>query len=301
MKERFEDFNMRPATAVIVNQAIVIIKEYAEAKLSLTLRQLYYQFVARGLIENTDRSYKNLGRIITKARMAGLINWRAIEDRGRNATRVWGDHTPEDVLDGIEQRLILDPWLDQQFYVEVWIEKEALLGVIEKPCDNFRVTRLACKGYLSASTLWEASKRMEHARDRGKKPVIIHLGDHDPSGIDMTRDNGDRAKQLSWGSVEVERIALNFDQVEEHNPPPNPTKMSDSRAAGYIEEFGRQSWELDALEPREISRLVKEAIQRRITRPDDWSETMSRESDLRNELIELGENWEAVSEFLSNL
>lgn len=85
-------------------------------------------------------------------------------------------------------------------------------------------------------------------KDHRERRVILHLGDHDPSGIDMTRDISDRL-ELFGADVEVKRIALNWDQIDEFTPPPNPAKLSDSRAGAYIAEYGDESWELDALEP----------------------------------------------------
>lgn len=101
-----------------------------------------------------------------------------------------------------------------------------------------------------------AAKRFEGYVYQGISPVIIHLGDHDPSGIDMTRDIIDRMDIFEAG-VGVERIALNMDQIELYNPPKNPAKLSDTRAKGYIEKFGSSSYELDALEPRVIRDLIK--------------------------------------------
>ena len=115
---------------------------------------------------------------------------------------------------------------------------------------------MACKGYLSASEAWRAGLRFQRAIDRGKRPVLLHLGDHDPSGIDMTRDNGDRLGEFVLQGVEVRRIALNMDQVQEHNPPPNPAKEDDSRFRGYRELYGEESWELDALRQNTIGDII---------------------------------------------
>lgn len=300
--QMFEPWNPRGASLDIVDRANSILGEYQADQYTLTLRQLYYQFVARGLLPNTERSYKNLGRIVTQGRMAGLISWDAIEDRGRNAYQVAGEKTPEDVLHGIEGRLILDPWKDQDYYVEVWIEKEALHNVIERPCDEYRVTHMACKGYLSASEAWRSGRRLRFARRyEGKTPVIIHLGDHDPSGIDMTRDNQDRSGLFSQGRVEVRRIALNMDQVREYSPPPNPAKMTDSRANDYIVEHGYESWELDALDPKVLDKLIRDNIAEFITDWDAWEASFAEETELRARLSEIGPNWDRVSAFLEKL
>ena len=301
MLEHFRTYNFREATFDQIATANSIIEEYQRAGLTLTLRQLYYQFVARDLIPNSERSYKSLGSVISKGREAGLISWRAIEDRGRNAVRVQGESDPRKLVSGLEYGIVLDPWQEQDTYVEVWIEKDALIGTIEGVCDEFRVTHMACKGYLSASEAWRAGKRFERARARGKDCVIIHMGDHDPSGIDMSRDNEDRSYMFSHGPVELRRIALNMNQIEEYAPPPNPAKLTDTRASTYVERYGDESWELDALEPRTLSDLVRSALDCCITDPEAWNETMEREEDVRGSVRGIHEHWDEISELIGTL
>jgi hypothetical protein len=131
----------------------------------------------------------------------------------------------------------------------------------------------------------------------GQKPVIIHLGDHDPSGVDMTRDIRERL-ELFEADVEVRRIALNMDQVEEHQPPPNPAKLTDSRATGYIREHGRSSWELDALDPTLLDQLIEEEIWswRDIDLWDEATQAMDRERSL---LRNVASRWSEVAELVA--
>ena len=92
--------------------------------------------------------------------------------------------------------------------------------------------------------------------------MVVYLGDHDPSGLDMSRDIQDRLQLMTYGmEVDVQRLALNFDQVEDYQPPPNPAKLQDSRAAAYIGLYGMESWELDALEPQVLDGLISGAIE----------------------------------------
>ena len=217
----------------IIEQANIIIVDYAEQGFMLTVRQLYYQFVARDLIPNTMQSYKRLASIINDARWAGKIDWEDIEDRTRNLDDSPHWDSPAAILKVCAKTFALDKWIDQNYRVEVWIEKEALAGVIEPICRTLDIPFLACRGYLSASEMWTAAhKRFRQYIIAGQQPVLIHLGDHDPSGIDMTRDIRDRLDLLGGntsGQLIVNRIALNMDQVEEYNPPPNPAKTTDSR------------------------------------------------------------------------
>jgi len=268
-----------------------IISEYQDQGFSLTLRQLYYQFVARGLIPNSQREYKNLGSVVDDARMAGLIDWLAIEDRTRNLRTLPCWKSPKDIMSAVVGQYRTDPWLLQSSHVEVWIEKDALVGVIERVCNKWRVPFFACRGYNSQSEQWAAGRRMLDASVAGYEPIVLHLGDHDPSGIDMTRDNEERLSLFAEGPVEVRRLALNINQVRKHNPPPNPAKETDSRCSSYVSRFGNSSWELDALDPRIIESLIDSEIQSIIS-PSKWKEAMANEESGRDALIAAMEDME---------
>ena len=269
---------------VVIEQAENIIREYEAQGYKLTLRQLYYQFVARDLIENSQRSYKKLGKTISDARMAGLISWDAIEDRTRNLRSNYHNDSVADALKDSLDHFSLNRWDNQPNYVEVWIEKDALLNVIAPVCERLDVPYFACRGYTSASEMWSAGQRYIHADcDNGKFTHLIHLGDHDPSGLDMTRDVLERIQLFTGCGVDVKRIALNMDQVEQYTPPPNPTKMTDTRVGNYLTRYGKSSWELDALEPQVISDLLESTITQLIDL-DRWQETEHRELQGRSEL-----------------
>lgn len=246
----------------IIERANEIINEYSAQGYDLTLRQLYYQFVSKALIENKQSEYNRLGSIINDARLAGLIDWHAIVDRTRNirANAHWTG--PKEIIESCASQFQIDKWENQEYRIEVWIEKDALVGVIADVCQRNDVSYFSCRGYTSQSSMWNAAQRfLSYAKKFGQRPVIIHLGDHDPSGIDMTRDIQDRMTLLMFDSgCRVERIALNMIQVEDHKPPPNPAKITDSRAGGYIKEFGKYSWELDALEPRVLENMIDQTI-----------------------------------------
>ena len=275
----------------IVEQANEIIREFSDSGYTLTLRQLYYQFVGRGLLENTERSYKNLGTLVTKARLAGLISWTAIEDRNRGVEEYWTREEDQELIDMLRHNIRFDRWGIQPNYVEVWVEKEALGNVVERACDPWLVPRLSCKGYLSASEAWRAGQRIASKIDEGKKCTIIHLGDHDPSGIDMTRDNQDRLDLFTFHEgVEVKRIALNRDQIDEYSPPPNPTKVTDSRAGSYLAKHGSQSWELDALRPQVIVDLIQSELEPLIDM-DLWNSLNEPEQEVIDRLVKLADNW----------
>ena len=163
---------------------------------------------------------------------AGLIDWQAIVDRTRNlrSNGHWKD--PAHIIHSAAQSFAMDKWSDQPYRPEVWIEKDALVGILEAACEPLDVPFFSCRGYTSISEMWVAAQRLLGYQDDKQKPVIFHLGDHDPSGIDMSRDIEERLS-LFGVMVEFHRIALNMDQVKQYRPPPNPAKATDARFADY--------------------------------------------------------------------
>ena len=332
MRIAYETKRFAADTLETIVQANRILEEYIDQGFDLTLRQLYYQFVSRDLIPNVERSYKRLGSIVNDARMAGYIDWDHIVDRTRNVRSIqhWDD--PADIIEATARSYKVDLWEAQGDYVEVWIEKDALVGVIAGVSNELDVPYFSCRGYTSQSEMWSASQRLLAQVLKGKRVTILHLGDHDPSGIDMTRDIQDRLRifvasdyvrhkmgedpdwdtdsdanqdstMRQWGNealdrLTVNRIALNMDQINQYNPPPNPAKMSDSRADGYVEEYGDQSWELDALPPNVLSALVREHIEELID-GDVWDTAVDREQEGQRLLRQASQRWGEIVESLN--
>ena len=295
---QYEEWNPHLASRALVNHANDIIEEYQKDGYTLTLRQLYYQFVARALLPNTERSYKNLVTLMTKARKGGQVSWTAIHDANRNLVGYQFTEDSVDVVKDLQYQIMFDQWARQDTYIEVWVEKDALSNVIGRACRRHHIPYLACKGYLSTSEGWEAGQRFRAAKKRGKDCVMIHLGDHDPEGIDMTRDNNDRLHMFShWENVKVRRIALNMDQVEEYDPPPNYAKVSSSRYSEYVRQYGVECWELDALEPQVIETLLDDVLSEYIDL-DTWNSVHDQQDKERSILATLEDRWAEVVEFL---
>lgn len=280
--EYFKEYKPKADAQLTLDQANEILRSYRAQGYTVTLRQLYYQFVARDLIANTQAQYKRLGNIISRGRMAGMVSWHAIEDKERVFKGSYPTMTDvEDALERARYFISVNHWDEQDVYLEVWVEKNALGNVISRACEPYDAPHIACKGYMSTSASWEAGKRFENAIAEGKTPYIIHLGDHDASGIDMSRDNESRVNMFANAyDIELKRIALNMDQVDEYSPPPNPSKQTDPRAAEYIAEHGNISWELDALEPSIIEDLIKTEIENLIDM-DVMEECDQREAEIR--------------------
>lgn len=299
-KQKFVDYNFRAGTLESIEAANEIVREYRAQGYRLTLRQLYYQHVARGLIDNTERNYKKMGDTISKARLAGLIDWDAIEDRTRSLRGLSHWNSPAEIIKSAHYSFRIDKWASQPNRVEVWIEKDALVGVIEAVCQEADVDFFACRGYVSQSEMFTAGQRIARYIRDGHQVHILHLGDHDPSGMDMTRDIRDRLEMfVARMGADINRLALNWDQIEQYNPPPNPAKATDSRFDGYAEEYGLESWELDALEPAVISQLISDNIQR-LRDPALWAMAVAEEETHRSLLNRAASEWDGVVDYLSN-
>lgn len=298
MREQFIERKFSAASLAVIETANSILGEYESQGLVLTLRQLYYQFVTRAIIPNKQSEYKRIGSIINDGRLAGLIDWSMMEDRTRTLRTITKWESPSSIVEAVADQYQEDLWENQTFRPEVWIEKDALVGVIERACRELRVEHFACRGYSSQSAQYEAGHRFRRYTQNGQTPVVFHLGDHDPSGIDMTRDNQDRLEMFSRSGVEVKRLALNFNQVEQYNPPPNPAKETDSRHSSYAAKHGDESWELDALEPTVIDRLIRDNVGRLIDRKK-WRRAEEREADNRAKLQAVSDRWDDVAEFVA--
>lgn len=299
--------NFQGSSLEIIKHANVIIESYAEKGFDLTLRQIYYQFVARDLIPNKQKEYKRLGNILNDARLAGMIDWDHMVDRTRNLLRRSHWDSPEDIIDTVANQYHIDHWIPQPVRVEVWIEKDALIGILKRPCNELDVPYFSCRGYVSQSEMWNSAQRIINNCNSSdwsdQKTIILHLGDHDPSGIDMTRDIQDRLNLFCDGYCdlpEVKRIALNMNQIREINPPPNFAKISDSRYEEYVKEYGKDSWELDALPPEYIEDLITTQVENHIYDTDEWKNSLEHVETSRKLLSEISNNYDKVVSYLQN-
>lgn len=333
----------RDAGMYIISHADKICRENQEAGFDMTLRQLYYQFVANDLFpddwtwswngrkwvrdpngtKNADPNYDKLGVIINEARLAGYLDWDYLVDRTRNLEDNAHWTGPQPILKTAARTFMLDRWKDQPYYVEVWIEKDALVGVLQAACPDLDVPFFSCRGYTSQSEMWNAAQRIGDKVSEGKDVRIVHLGDHDPSGIDMSRDIHERismfvAQDLGYEGpkdrqteawfytdslgerFEVDRVALNMDQVRVYNPPPNPAKLSDSRAGDYVDKFGYQSWELDALPPADLVQIVKDAVVGYMEH-DEMDQVIEKEDEIKKTLSGVARHFDDIVKYVAEL
>lgn len=263
MKIKFKEVTFRQASLTLIECCDQIIEEYQADGLRLTLRQLYYQLVSKNIIVNAERSYQNLSALVTNARLAGLLDWDAIEDRVRQPQTPQEFDNIQTLVNAALRAYRLPRWKGQENYIELWVEKDALAGVLRPIASEYHITLMVNRGYSSASAMYESANRFIEGTGNGgdgeRTCVLLYLGDHDPSGEDMVRDVRDRLAMFG-ANVVVRKLALTMDQVKKYNPPPNPAKVSDPRAADYIKKFGDSSWEVDALPPRVLAATIRKAL-----------------------------------------
>jgi len=318
-------------TLSLIKQVDEICQNYARQGYDLSVRQVFYQLVVENVISNTEQSYNRVICVVNDARLAGLLDWNYIADRTRNLETNSHWDNPEEIIDSSAYSFRLDKWEGQEYYCEIWVEKQALAGIVQRTAKRLDISCIACKGYMSQSEMWTSAQRYKKVVDNGQIPIIIHLGDHDPSGIDMTRDIRDRLALLmtdGWDDyryggydmedpyekrcaqtdyqevidncpLEVKRVALNIDQVRQYNPPHNPTKLSDTRSSGYISKFGSSCWELDALDPATLDRVITTNVLR--YRDEDKFNQRKEEEEKHRKLLKLAStNWSRIEEMLQD-
>lgn len=268
MKQQFTDkLRLSKSNTEMLNRINDILEEYKNDGYTLTLRQLYYQLVSKDVIPNNDKEYAKLSGILKNGRMAGIVDWSAIEDRVRVPKIPYYVKDVKDAIKDTVEQYRIDRMKGQEKKIEIWVEKDALSSVLYRVSSKYHVRLMVNRGYSSVSAMYDAYNRLSSG------DVILYFGDHDPSGMDMIRDVRERLQEFGI-EVDVMPIALTMEQIEEFNPPPNPAKITDPRAKWYIEKYGKTSWELDALPPKELIRLAENAIKSII------------DIDLFNEVIE---------------
>ena len=257
MQEKIKEYKRQ----WIIDNAIPIVKKYNG---NLTLRGLHYQLVNLGMTNDT-KHYKKVVSAMIKTRWDGLLNFDDFVDHDRETIgKTEADETIyDDKVVEAKQQLRLwmknynkNRWENQDNYVEVFIEKKALIGAFSNVCKKHKVALNPCKGYPSLTFLYDASERFKNAVNDGKEPIILYFGDYDPSGEDIPRSIQSNLSSMGV-DVRLERVALMKKQVIEWKLPPAPAKVGDSRTANWD---GLGQVELDAVTPEKLYALCEDAI-----------------------------------------
>lgn len=276
-KIKFRSIKLSKANKERLETINEIIEEYQEQGYKLTLRQLYYQLVSRDIIPNLLPEYAKLSNLLKEGRMGGIVDWDAIEDRLRQPSVPGSWDSPKDILKSALYAYEKPRMKGQNTYLEVWVEKDALSGVLKRVTEKYHIPIVVNRGYSSATAMFDAYERFVYADNKGQREKkILYLGDFDPSGVDMIRDINTRIVEFIKGrygnpidddyqiaseyGFSVLPIALTLEQIRLYNPPPNPAKQTDPRAKDFIKTHGSTSWEVDALRPEVLNSILEKVI-----------------------------------------
>jgi hypothetical protein len=223
----------------------------------ITVRHLFYRLVGLREIEKTESAYGLLCSHLAKWRKQEKVPWDAFADSTR-----W--HIKSPTFDGLKDALAQtvatyrrDLWSTQDYYCEVWVEKDAIASIVSGVANSFGVPTFVARGFASLSSLYSAAQTFRDAEENGKEVIIFHLGDHDPSGH-AAGEAIEKALANNFDClVEFERIAVTPEQIEEWNLPTRPVKKTDTRAAKWT---GGECVELDTIPPARMRALVRNAI-----------------------------------------
>ena len=254
-----EKLHLGPKNTERLEEINDIIEEYAVQGYKLTLRQLYYQLVSRDIIPNKKPEYAKLGHLLKNGRMAEVVDFEAIEARIRVPKRPYWITGVTNALEDTILQYRLNRQNGQDVYIECFCEKDAISNILYRITSYYHIYLVINRGYSSCTAMHDAHQRFKNHNNN----VILYLGDHDPSGLDMIRDIRDRLEEFG-SNIEVVPVALTTSQVRQYKPPPNPAKITDPRAKWYIQEYGNTSWEVDALEPNVLHSLLQQHIESRI-------------------------------------
>ena len=269
------------ATKAEVEARRCALYEIIKAMRPMTVRQVFYQATVHGLIEKTENGYDKVQTDLTIMRRAGDLPYDWLTDHTRYQRKPRSFIGIEDAIARTAQLYRRDLWANADVYVEVWIEKDALSGVIYPVTAEYDVPLMSARGYASLSFLHGAA---EYIADLNVPAYIYHLGDHDPSGVNAGEKIEETLRELAPDAeIYFERLAVLPEQISEWNLPTRPTKQSDSRAA----KFKGDSVELDAIDPDTLRDIVREAIEHHID-PTELETIRTAEASEREILAALG-------------
>ena len=245
----------------------------------LTIRSLFYRAVSSGIIEKTEQAYKTVCRITGNMRKRGQLPFEWLVDAGRFVRRpsVWDN--PKDVLESARDGYRRNLWENQATHVEIWTEKDAVVGVIEPVTRKWQVPLYSCRGYASLTLINEACRDWPSGVE---EIAIFYFGDRDPSGRDIPRFIEQTLFDLAGCEFEFHLAAVTDAQVSEYNLPTRPTKQSDSRARN----FQGESVELDAFDPQDLRSMVEDCIWGEID-SEAWENSEEQERADKNQLEEI--------------
>jgi len=254
---------MQKQSLELLEQVKKIIESYDFA---LTLRQIYYQLVAKQIIPNQQKYYMKLSRLCVIGRDEGILPEDAFADRLRQVDKLASYIDLADFMTTVRRAYRKDKWADQDAYIEIWTEKDALRGVITPVTYAYDVALLIVRGQVSRTAIYESYERFAEKMEEGKDCYLCYFGDFDPSGLSIYHSLKERL--MSYGEdgdrINFERIALTPGQIEEYSLPSDPAKQADPNYKRFVAEYGDNVVELDSLPPDVLKELVLYCIRTKL-------------------------------------
>jgi hypothetical protein len=228
----------------------------------MTVRQVFYRAVSAKVVDKSEKEYKGtVGRLLLDMRVKGEIPFHWIADNTRwmrKPTTYSGlDAAVRNSAESYRRAL----WDDQDVYVEVWTEKDALAGVLLEETAEWDVPLMVSRGFASVTYLYEAAGSI---KAECKPAHLYYFGDWDPSGVLIDPSIERRLHEFAPDAeIYFERVAVRVEQIEEYGLETRPTKRGDN---SHARNFEGDSVEVDAIPPQELRRLVRECIEQHIDR-----------------------------------
>jgi hypothetical protein len=275
----------------LFNAVVDILDEYRGEP--ITIRHLFYRLVSRGVLEKDEKAYKNLCAYLSKWRKAGHLQFDHFVDGTRWYHGITGFNDAAEALDDAIAAYRKNLWKSQKYYVEVWCEKDAILSLIMPLVQQWTLKAFPCRGFTSLSSTFAAAKTFKDAIERGRRPVILYLGDHDPSGLAIDDSIEDSFGYYDIdGMVDFRRVAILRHHIVDFKLPTRPVKKTDSRSKGW--EGG--CVEIDTLSGQQIRDLLNKEVESLVD-PEEYQRLKDIEEAEREMLAEMPDlfrdKWEA--------
>jgi hypothetical protein len=256
----------------------------------MTVRQVFYQATVRGVIEKTEAGYAKVQSLLADMRRDGDLPYEWLADNTRWMRKPTTFKGPEQALLRTAKFYRKSLWDEADAYVEIWLEKDALAGVVVDVTEEYDVPLMVSRGYASLSFLHSAAENME---DEGRPCYVYHFGDFDPSGVNAAEKIEETLNDLApTAEIYFERIAVTSEQIVDLGLPTRPTKTSDSRSRSWG--GGDESVELDAIEPDILREMVREVIELHLS-SEELERLREIEAAERESMLEFAKGWKAAA------
>ena len=274
--------------AIMLDAIVAILKAETD---QITIRHLFYRLTGQHIIPKTEPAYKGLCSHLSKWRRSGEVEWSAFADNTRWHIKQHTYSGVDDALRNTVQNYRRDLWDTQPYYIETWVEKDAMASIVSGTANQWGVPVFVCRGFASLSSLYSAAATFRTATEAGKKVIIYHLGDHDPSGVAAGESILKAFRDDFHVDLQFTRIAVTPEQIERLSLPTRPTKKTDTRARNWG--GGDECVELDSMPPAEIRKIVQKSIVQHID-AGEWKALQETEALEKQTMSDFLDKWRAA-------